>query len=63
MWPTLLLELVPVRQQSYVVGALAIGLTALGLEAVALALVGFWLVLVVVALVGIFFTDSSGRRA
>jgi hypothetical protein len=57
LWPTHLLERVAVRQQGYVVGALCIGLAALGLDAAALVLVGVWLVLVVIAFVGIFFTE------
>lgn len=56
LWPTNLLEHVPVRQQGYVIGAACIGLAALGLDAAALALVGLWLVQVVIGLVGILFT-------
>ena len=56
LWPTHLLKRVAVRQQGYVVGALCIGLAALGLDTVSLVLVGLWLVLVVIGFVGIFFT-------
>ncbi|MEA2149168.1 MAG: hypothetical protein QOD69_998 [Solirubrobacteraceae bacterium] len=57
LWPTHLVKRVPVRQQLYVVGAACIGLTAVGLDAATLVLVGLWLVQVVIALVGIFFTE------
>ena len=57
LWPAYLLERVPVRQQSYFVGFACIGLTAIGLEFATLVLVGFWLVQVVIGLVGMCFTE------